>query len=271
MSNPTRKSAEVIQLRPAECIAVQKGRPVTTSLQVAEVFGKRHDNVVRKLQHLDCSDEFNALNFEAVEYRDEKGQMRPAYEMTKDGFVFLVMGFTGKKAAQFKEAYINAFNAMEKALHPDTLTEGQKGHIVRRVKSMVASTGKHFQTIYHGINEHFGVATYKDIPAARYPELCKHLGTRPLEGEWMPAEPEADADRNALYLVIHHMRYINRYWDELGTGLRALGSPYAARLHDHVRTASMAAERLGRVHSEAVEEEERWQQRCEQRSQQMTA
>ena len=34
------------------------------------------------------------------------------YQMTKDGFVFLVMGFTGSKAAKFKEDYINAFNEM---------------------------------------------------------------------------------------------------------------------------------------------------------------
>jgi len=38
------------------------------------------------------------------------------YEMTKDGFAFLVMGFTGAKAAAFKEAYINQFNAMETEL-----------------------------------------------------------------------------------------------------------------------------------------------------------
>lgn len=69
----------------------------------------------------------------------------------------------------------------------EMLTAGQKGHIVRSVKDVVAKTGKHFQTVYHGINEAFGVATYKDIPAARYPELCRHLGVAPLEGEWLPA------------------------------------------------------------------------------------
>jgi ribosome maturation protein Sdo1 len=43
-------------------------------------------------------------------YQDGKGEARPAYEMTKDGFIFVVMGFTGAKAAATKEAYINAFN-----------------------------------------------------------------------------------------------------------------------------------------------------------------
>ncbi|EBA6490188.1 Rha family transcriptional regulator, partial [Salmonella enterica] len=52
-----------------------------------------------------------------VEYIDAKGEKRPMYEMTKDGFVFLVMGFTGKKAAAFKEAYIAEFNRMEAELY----------------------------------------------------------------------------------------------------------------------------------------------------------
>ncbi len=47
------------------------------------------------------------------EYTDNTGRKLQSYEMTKDGFMFLVMGFTGKKAAAIKEAYINAFNEMK--------------------------------------------------------------------------------------------------------------------------------------------------------------
>ncbi|WP_417526950.1 Rha family transcriptional regulator [Marinomonas shanghaiensis] len=90
---------------------------VTTSTDIAKCFGKRHDNILRKIENLDCSAEFNALNFEVVEYEDGKGELRPMYRITKDGFVYLAMGFTGAKAAQFKEAYIKAFNQMEKQLH----------------------------------------------------------------------------------------------------------------------------------------------------------
>ena len=93
-----------------------KGIPTTTSLKVAEVFGKRHDTVLRKIKTLDCSADFNARNFAAVDYRDGKGEKRPMFEMTRDGWSFLVMGFTGKKAAQFKERFIEAFNRMEAAL-----------------------------------------------------------------------------------------------------------------------------------------------------------
>lgn len=97
-------------------IQSSKGNDVTTSLIVAEVFGKEHKNVVRGIESLSCSENFNKLNFEPIEYVDSKGRIQKAYEMTKDGFTFLVMGYTGKAAAKFKEDFINAFNSMEKQL-----------------------------------------------------------------------------------------------------------------------------------------------------------
>lgn len=86
---------------------------MTDSLKVAEYFGKQHKNVLRAVKELDCSPEFNQLNFKLVKYVDEKGEKRPMYLMTQDGFTLLVMGFTGKKAMQFKEAYIKKFNQMK--------------------------------------------------------------------------------------------------------------------------------------------------------------
>lgn len=97
-------------------ITVINGKAVTTSLAIAEHFSKQHKNVIQKIQSLECSSEFNGLNFKPVEYTDAKGERRPCYQITRDGFAFLAMGFTGKRAAQFKEAYITAFNAMESAL-----------------------------------------------------------------------------------------------------------------------------------------------------------
>lgn len=97
-------------------VTVENGRAVTTSVAVAEYFGKRHDNVIQKIKLLDCSSEFNALNFKDVTYTDAKGEKRPAYQITKNGFVFLVMGFTGKRAAAFKEIYIAEFDRMENEL-----------------------------------------------------------------------------------------------------------------------------------------------------------
>lgn len=99
-------------------VAVISGAIKTTSLKVAEHFGKRHDNVLRAIKNLECPEEFRLLNFEEAPCTDEQGKKQPCYEMTKDGFVFLAMGFTGKDAAKWKIAYINAFNAMERKLLP---------------------------------------------------------------------------------------------------------------------------------------------------------
>lgn len=85
---------------------------VTNSRKVAEHFGKRHCDVLRDYDRLDCSQEFNERNYASVEYIDEKGQLRRMVEMTKNGLIWLVMGYRGKKAARIKELYIDAFDAM---------------------------------------------------------------------------------------------------------------------------------------------------------------
>lgn len=84
------------------------------SLLVAKMFDKRHDNVLRDIENLDCSEEFRLLNFEESYYRNDQNKKQPCVNMTRDGFTFLVMGYRGKKAAQFKEAYIKRFNQMER-------------------------------------------------------------------------------------------------------------------------------------------------------------
>ncbi|HAI2392740.1 TPA: peptidase [Escherichia coli] len=109
-------------------IAIVDGQAVTSSLAVADFFSKRHDDVLKKIRILDCSPEFCARNFAetSILVRQPNGGTRklPCYQITRDGFAFLAMGFTGKRAAQFKEAYINAFNQMEKQLsNPSVLSD----------------------------------------------------------------------------------------------------------------------------------------------------
>ncbi len=84
---------------------------ITTSNKVAEFFGKRHDNVLRDIANL-LKDipEFSRLNFEESEYINSRGKKYTNYQITKDGFVMLAMGFTGKKAMEWKVKFINAFN-----------------------------------------------------------------------------------------------------------------------------------------------------------------
>jgi Rha family phage regulatory protein len=100
-------------LNPEYGLYERQGKPFCSSRQVAETFEKRHDNVLRGIQKLDCSDKFRLLNFEESYYLNEQHKKQPESLMTKDGFTFLVMGYTGKKAAAFKESYIERFNLME--------------------------------------------------------------------------------------------------------------------------------------------------------------
>ncbi|MDR1397638.1 MAG: Rha family transcriptional regulator, partial [Desulfarculales bacterium] len=88
---------------------------VASSRQIAVHFEKKHKNVLQQIQDLRrlCPYEFNELNFQPVNYQDEKGESRPEYLLTRDGFCLLAMGFTGAKALKFKLAYIETFNALE--------------------------------------------------------------------------------------------------------------------------------------------------------------
>ncbi|WP_370649558.1 ORF6C domain-containing protein [uncultured Limosilactobacillus sp.] len=68
------------------------------------------------------------------------GRDRRIYYMNRDGFSLLAMGFTGKKALQFKLKYIDAFNQMEKQLQqqkPLSLPE-QIGLIAKGYESLSA-------------------------------------------------------------------------------------------------------------------------------------
>lgn len=95
------------------------GRLFANSRDVAAHFTKRHDNVLQAIDNLSCSPRFRALNFQETEVKVKAGATERTIrtvDMTKDGFAFLVMGFTGAEAGEFKERYIDRFNAMETAL-----------------------------------------------------------------------------------------------------------------------------------------------------------
>lgn len=114
-------------------VKVENGQVVTTSLRVAEYFGKDHSNILKSIRSLDLSLKFNQVNFYLVDYTDQKGERRPMYIMTRDGFTLLAMGFTGKKAMAFKIAYIEAFNRMERMLRENESTEYAKAILKERI------------------------------------------------------------------------------------------------------------------------------------------
>lgn len=99
----------------------QNGKPVVSSRFIAEIFEKNHQHVLRDIANLigetsGLSVNFGLSNFGLSSYKNAQNKIQPEYLLTRDGFVMLAMGYTGKKAMQFKEAYINRFNEMEQYL-----------------------------------------------------------------------------------------------------------------------------------------------------------
>lgn len=98
-----------------DLVYMKNDEAVCDSLQVAEKFGKRHADVIRSIKNLIESDSTqNCVQcFKQSLYKDETGKANKMYLMNRDGFTFLVMGFTGKSANEWKWQYIKAFNQME--------------------------------------------------------------------------------------------------------------------------------------------------------------
>ncbi|HFM5591661.1 TPA: Rha family transcriptional regulator, partial [Enterococcus faecium] len=91
---------------------------VTTSLQVAESFDKKHRHVLTAIDELKegVAENWADLFWEDTYVHPQNKQSYRIIYMNRDGFSLLAMGFTGKKALSFKLQYIEAFNKMEKEL-----------------------------------------------------------------------------------------------------------------------------------------------------------
>lgn len=96
-------------------VYLKNDEAVCDSLQVAAKFGKRHSDVIRAIENLIVNDSTqNCVQcFKQTAYKDDTGKSNKMYRVNRDGFSVLAMGFTGKKAMEWKWAYIKAFNQME--------------------------------------------------------------------------------------------------------------------------------------------------------------
>lgn len=108
-----------------ELVHLENDEAVCSSLEVAEKFGKRHDLVLRDIDKLISdsskwwsenktdSSKLRSEMFKETTYKNSRGKIYRGFEMNRDGFSLLCMGFTGKEALDWKLKYINAFNQME--------------------------------------------------------------------------------------------------------------------------------------------------------------
>jgi Rha family phage regulatory protein len=180
-----------IALSPEQFIFAHDHELKTTSLKIAEAFEKRHADVLRSIEKITshASDIFTQRNFALSEYIDESGKSNKLYNLTRDGFIMVVMSFTGEKAMAIKEAYINAFNAMAEKLfptrygllelpEPPTITNAQAGQLFNTVNSIAGDDNKIRASIWSRFQKHFELNSYKVLPADRFDEAVEYLEQR---------------------------------------------------------------------------------------------
>lgn len=175
------------------------GRLVTTSQSVADYFDKQHKHILAKIDALDCSPEFTSANFSAdvqtIGIGNGAERETRCFLITKDGFMFLVMGFTGKKAARLKEAYIAKFNKMESELSKPVTQPGYSELVItlqngQPVCSRVGQPGEFMSTL-EGHTEMLRRAGYvithcDDLELLTVADLAKKAGeARQLMNKWM--------------------------------------------------------------------------------------
>lgn len=120
-----------------------KDMPVVSSRKVAEIFNKNHQHVMEAIRNCGCSEEFGRSNLRHTTYKDSHCRKQPEYLLTKNGFAFVVMGFTGKKAAHFKEAYINRFEEMEEYIKNRNIARMESRDLTDAI-TVLHHTPKHY-------------------------------------------------------------------------------------------------------------------------------
>ena len=165
------------------CVFNGEEQPTCTSLDVAQTFNRKHYNVLQGIDRLSVEDPaFYRLNFQAIKYADPHGREQPMYVMTRDGFTILAMGFTGKKAREFKKAYIAKFNAMEKELNDRKLADVQRqatrqmGILARRtLTDEIRDSGENERMHGHGYSTYTNLV-HKSAVGESLKDTRKRLG-----------------------------------------------------------------------------------------------
>jgi len=154
-------------------IITKGGVSFTTSIDVAEKFGKQHKHVLDGIRKIaEGNESFSGPNFRPRKYIDDRGKWQPMYEMTRSGFAILAMGFTGKKALEWKIKFEQAFSLMEQTLlnqkNLSWQASRQQGKLSRRdetdtIADFVAYAKSQGSTKPEYYYKHLTNATYKAL------------------------------------------------------------------------------------------------------------
>lgn len=250
-------------------VTIVNGQPTTLSTDVAYFFEKPHNDVLKAIRAiLSKLPEDRLGNFsQTVVTRANPSGGAPiqskAYRLTRDGFTFLAMGFTGEKADKFKWAYIDEFDRMEKALSgeggPDYIDEAQQREIQKAVGRRASGAPKNFRVIYSALKDHFRIPRYTCLQKKDFEAALAFIQTVPVKtrAEWLKHEEEEIKRIEAatyhdepippkyytvkahfmeeLRSLVYTWRYLHRAnLERYVDFLRSVDSPYAASMWEAV-------------------------------------
>lgn len=226
-------------------VTLHHGRPATTSREVASFFGKRHDDVIKSIRNLqpNCPEQFTARNFAVSEYTDETGRTLPLFILYRDGFMLLVMGYTGKKALAVKLAYIEAFNRLEAELAaqrgaalPEVpyiaitpSTAASRKPLEKLVKVWAARGGIIVAQCWTMVNAAFNLQSITELPEEWIPDAIAWVqgkidnltpalpAAEPVPASALPATDDIDGHFAAIR---EHIRQINNHEEAIFQAVR---------------------------------------------------
>lgn len=238
-------------------VQISHSEPVTTSEFVAKAFGKKHCNVLAKIEEI-CTqvpDFFGKLNFKPTE-RERKNNLGfvikdKVYELTKNGFMLLVMGFTGKEAMAIKIAYINAFDTMAEKLRQiqaqqhvsisHLISKEQADTIQHAVEERGNRTGEPYQKIYAGLHAYLGIDSYKTMPVEHFTAAIKYLSSIENAPELIKQSDEVVVHLGNLKALIYHMDWCFCWFQFVYKSLRHLNNDLVVPMIDKFGDGHLAA------------------------------
>ena len=200
------------------------------SRDVAEHFEKQHKDVLESIRNLTAENSATKSRFIETSF-ESRGKFYPQYELTRDGFSLLVMGFTGSKALEWKLKYIEAFNEMERELkrlfeeRKRTEIERAKGIIIRHV---LTDTIK--MKIADSPNKKFAYPNYtkliyRTIFGKSLKELQADFGVKPKETvrDYMTAEQLKEVE--SMEMLVSSLINLGMSYDEIKSFIQQKYTP----------------------------------------------
>lgn len=248
-------------------VTIVDGHASTLSTDVAVFFQKRHADVLRSIENIRSRCPDSAKRNFALCFRNnelQNGKPLKMYRLTRDGFTFLAMGFTGPEADAFKWAYIEAFNRMEdalkkKVLPAPTLSPADQLKIRQAISARAKKSAVAYQTIYHALYARFQVAKYDQIRSEDLQTALDFIATCEVK---LPALEDKNSitlsrdEMERIRTLVYYKKYLfRRELDLVYQLLVAVQSPEAPRFYEMMNEANMnEVEKILAHHDMAVKD-----------------